>query len=119
MSQVFMNNLRPQNTRYRLLETDSKPLDSIVCDFVILSASPRKVTDDSLIAPDANGTYKSDGNEVCWGIAPSEAAHPLYIGESTPLIPVENASQIVVKCFNPEAGQVVIYTTFIEQQEQI
>lgn len=111
--------LRPLQTNYKELETESKPLDSIICDFVVLTASPRKITDDSLIAPDANGTYKSDGNEVLWGIAGSEAAHTLYIGETTPPIPVESADQIIVKALSPEPGQVVIYSTFIEQQEQI
>ena len=110
--------MRPLSTKYKEVTTDSQPLDSKVCDLVILTATPIK-KDGTRIAPDANGTYKTGANEILWGIAGGEAAHTLYIGESTPPIPVENASQIVVRVPTLTAGQLVIFSTFKEQKEQL
>lgn len=110
--------MRPLTTGYKELTTESQPLNSKVCDLVVLTATPIKL-DGTRIAPDANGNYTADGNEVLWGIAGSEAAHTLFIGETSQPIPVENASQIIVKVATLTAGQVVIYSTFKEQKEQV
>lgn len=110
--------MRPLPTKFQELTTESLPLASKVCDFIILTASPITI-EGTRIVPDANGNYNLDGNEILWGIVGSEASHTLYIGESTPLIPVENADQILVKVTNLTAGQVVIYSMFKEQKEQI
>lgn len=110
--------MRPLATAYKEVTTDSQPLDSKVCDFVVLTATPI-LLDGTRIAPDANGNYNLDGNEILWGIAGSEAAHTLYIGETSQPIPVENANQIIVKVANLTAGQLVIYSTFKEQKEQL
>ncbi len=110
--------MRPDVTKYQEPTLESLPLESKVCDFIILTATPIKV-DDSRIAPDANGNYNLDGNEILWGIAGSEAAHTLFIGETTPLILVTNASDIIIRVANLTAGQQLIYTTFKTQKELI
>lgn len=110
--------MRPISTEYFQPTLESQPLESKVCDLVVLTATPIKL-DGTRIAPDANGTYKTGANEILWGIAGNEAAHTLYIGETSLPIPVENASQIIIRVPTLTVGQLVIYSTFKEQKEQL
>jgi hypothetical protein len=107
-----MNGLKLVESGYAPVLEDTQKLRDIPCSFVLLSA-PSVVDDENnaRIAPDANGSFKTLGNEVFWGSG-GFCVHQLFVSESTNLIPVSNANDISFYCLNPYLNQILSYSCF-------
>lgn len=93
---------------------DIQSLPDEKCHSVLLHASTIK-TDKTRIAPDADGSFLTLGNEVLWGFG-GFLFNQLFVSQSV-LIEVSNAREIQFYSLTPTDKQVLGFTIFFKDTE--